>query len=85
MTKRNKKCAKVVVELAPSAGVGELSVWLRRDGKVLAAATKKARGKRVAVNLKPRKRLRKGLYEVDVMALGQDGEQSIRRVRARLK
>lgn len=83
---RKRKGAKVIVDLAPSAGVAELTIWLKRDGKVLAAATKRVRGKkRAAVTLKRPKRLRKGVYQIDVMALERDGEQSHRRVRKRLR
>ena len=84
---RGKKGAKVVVDLQAGAGVDELSVWLKRHGKVVAAASKGIRPgrKRATVYLKPRKRLRKGRYEVDVMALGRDGEQSHRRAKARLR
>jgi predicted metal-dependent hydrolase len=83
---RKRKGAKVVVELAPSARVDEVTVWLKRDGKVLAAATKRVRGKkRAALTLRRSKRLRKGLYEIDVMATERDGEQSHRRARTRLR
>jgi hypothetical protein len=44
------------------------------------------RGKRVAVNLKgAKKRFRKGVYELTVIALGDDGDQHARNVRVRLR
>jgi len=84
---RKGSAAKVVIDLAPSAGVNEVAVWLKRDGKVIAAGTKKVRKKRRATLMlkKRRGRIRKGLYEVDVMALERDGEQTHRRVRKRLR
>ena len=83
---RKRKGAKVVIQLAPSAGVDELTVWLKRDGKVVASATKRVREKkRAALIVKPRKRLRKGVYDIDVMATERDGEQSHRRARTRLR
>jgi hypothetical protein len=84
---RKGSAAKVVIDLAPSAGVNEVVVWLKRDGKVIAAGTKKVRKKRRATLMlkKRRGRIRRGLYEVDVMALERDGEQTHRRVRKRLR
>lgn len=83
---RKRGGAKVVVDLAPSARVEELTVWLRRGDKVVAAATKNVSGdKRAALTLKRRKRLRKGNYEIYVMATERDGEQTYRRVRTRLR
>jgi hypothetical protein len=84
-TKRTKHGAKVVVELTTKTGVTELTGWLTRDEKILATASRKVHGKRVAFNLKPGKRLRKGVYELQLIAQGRDGEQYSRRVRVRLK
>jgi hypothetical protein len=84
-TKRTKHGAKVVVELSPKAGVTELAGWLKREERVVASASRKVHGKRVAFNLKPAKRLRKGVYELQVLAVGADGEQFSRLVRVRLR
>jgi hypothetical protein len=85
-TKRAKHGAKCVVELAGSADITEVSAWLRRDDRIVATASRRAHGKRVAFNLKgAKKRLRKGLYELDVIAFGEDGEQYARKVRVRLR
>ena len=83
--KRTKHGAKVVVELAPNAGVSEVTGWLKREEKIVAGASRKVHGKRVAFNLKPGKRLRKGVYELQVLAVGADGEQFSRLVRVRLR
>lgn len=71
-TKRGLKCA---VELAPD-DVAEMTAWLWRGDKVVAATTRKVRGHRVAFTVKPARRLRKGSYELDLMATLADGEQS---------
>jgi hypothetical protein len=84
-TKRTKHGAKVVVELAPKTDVTELTGWLTRDQKIVATATRKVHGKRVAFNLKPGKRLRKGVYQLQLIAHAADGEQYSRHVRVRLK
>ncbi len=85
-TKRAKHGAKCVVELAGSADITEVSAWLRRDDRIVATASRRAHGKRVAFNLKgAKKRLRKGLYELDVIAFDEDGEQYARKVRVRLR
>jgi hypothetical protein len=84
-TKRTKHGAKVVVELSPKAGVTELTGWLKREEKIVVSASRKVHGKRVAFNLKPGKRLRKGVYELQVLATAPDGEQYSRQVRVRLR
>ena len=85
-TKRTKHGAKCVVELAHSKELDELSAWLKHDGRIVASATRRIRGKRVAFNLKGRKkRFRKGVYELTVIALGDDGDQHARNVRVRFR
>lgn len=84
-TKRTKRGAKVVVQLDPSADLRELTGWLGREQVVVATATRPVLGKRVAFNLKPAKRLRKGVYQLTLIAHDRDGEQYSRRVRVRLK
>jgi hypothetical protein len=85
-TKRAKHGAKCVVELSGSADITEVTAWLKRDDRIVATASRRARGKRVAFNLKgAKKRLRKGLYELDVIAFDEDGEQYARKVRVRLR
>jgi hypothetical protein len=85
-TKRTKHGAKCVVELGSKADVSELSAWLKHDDRIVATASRRVRGKRVAFNLKgAKKRLRRGVYELTVIALDEDGEQYSRNVRVRLK
>jgi len=84
--KRTKHGAKCVVELFRSAEVESVAAWLKRDDELLAAASRKATGKRVALNLRPqRKGLRAGVYVVDVSAIDGDGEQYSKRVRLRVR
>jgi len=85
-TKRTKQGAKCVVELAGAGDLDSLSAWLKRDGRIVASASRRVHGKRVAVNLKgPKKRFRKGVYELTVIAVADDGDQHARNVRVRLK
>src|SRR5215211_5238859 len=84
--RRTKHGAKCVVELARPRQVSELSAWLKRDDRIVAAAARRVHGKRVAFNLKvSKKRLRTGVYEVTVIALAEDGDQNARNVRVRLR
>ena len=84
--KRAKHGAKCVVELDSPADIDELTAWLKRDDRIVATASRRVRGKRVAFNLKGgKKRFRNGVYELSVIALGEDGEQHARNVRVRLK
>lgn len=84
-TKRTKRGAKVIVQVDRSANLRELTGWLGRDQVVVATATRRVQGKRVAMNLKPGKRLRKGIYHLTLIAHDRDGEQYSRRVRVRLR
>ena len=85
-TKRTKHGAKCVVELASADDIDSLTAWLKHDERIVASASRRVQGKRVAFNLKgPKKRFRKGVYELSVIAVGDDGEQHARNVRVRLK
>jgi hypothetical protein len=85
-TKRTKHGAKCVVELDSPAGLSEVTAWLKRDDRIVASAGRRVHGKRVAFNLKgAKKRFRSGVYQLTVIALGDDGEQHARNVRVRLK
>ena len=83
--KRTKHGAKVVVELTKDSGLQDLTGWLKRDERIVASASGRVHGKRVAFNLKPGKRLRKGVYELVLIASAGDGEQYSRLVRVRLR
>jgi hypothetical protein len=84
--RRAKHGAKVVVELAPSAHASELTAWLKREERIVASASRRVHGKRVAMNLKgSKKRFRKGVYELTVIAVDRDGDQHARNVRVRLR
>ena len=85
-TKRTKHGAKCVVELAGAGDLDSLSVWLKQDDRIVASGSRRVHGKRVALNLKGRKkRFRKGVYELTVIALAEDGDQSARNVRVRFR
>jgi hypothetical protein len=85
-TKRTKHGAKCVVELAGAGDLDSLSVWLKQDNRIVASASRRVHGKRVAVNLRgKKKRLRQGVYELTVIALGDDGDQHARNVRVRFR
>jgi hypothetical protein len=85
-TKRTKHGAKCVVELASARDIESLTAWLKHDGRIVASANRRVQGKRVAFNLKgAKKRMRNGVYELTVIAVGDDGEQYARNVRVRLK
>jgi hypothetical protein len=85
-TKRTKHGARCVVELASARDIDSLTAWLKNDLVVVATATRRVRSKRVAFNLKGlKKRFRKGVYHLTVIAHGEDGEQYARNVRVRLK
>jgi hypothetical protein len=85
-TKRTKHGAKCVVELAGAGDLDSLSVWLKQDERIVASGSRRVHGKRVALNLKGKtKRFRKGVYELTVIALGEDGDQSARNVRVRFR
>jgi len=84
--KRTKHGAKCVVELAGAGDLDSLSVWLKHEDRIVASASRRVHGKRVAVKLKGRKkRFRKGVYEMTVIAFSEDGDQSARNVRVRLR
>jgi hypothetical protein len=85
-TKRTKHGAKCVVELAGAGDLDSLSVWLKHDDRIVASGSRRVHSKRVALNLKGRKkRFRKGVYELTVIALGDDGDQHARNVRVRFR
>jgi hypothetical protein len=85
-TKRTKHGAKCVVELAGAGDLDSLSVWLKQDDRIVATGSRRVHGKRVALNLKGRKkRFRKGVYQLTVIALGDDGDQHARNVRVRFR
>jgi len=84
-TKRTKHGAKCVVELAGAGDLDSLSVWLKHDERIVASGSRRVHGKRVALTLRTHKRLRKGVYELDVIALSAEGEQHSRKIRARLR
>jgi hypothetical protein len=84
--KRAKHGAKCVVKLDDDADATELTAWLKRDDRIVATASRRIRGKRVAFNLKgAKKRFRKGVYELTVIARDDEGEQYARNVRVRFK
>jgi hypothetical protein len=83
--KRGKRGARCVVKLAPDTDVRELAVWLNRGDRVVAATSRRVKRNRVELSLKPNKRLRKGSYEVVVMASSADGDQDYRRKRLTLR
>jgi hypothetical protein len=82
---RTKRGAKCVVELRASAHTREMVAWLRRGDKLIAVATRDVKGERVAFTLKGARRLRKGRYDLDVIAFSRDGDQSSRRGRVTLR
>lgn len=85
-TRRTKHGAKCVVELSSAGDIDSLSAWLKHDDRIVASASRRVQGKRIAFNLKgAKKRMRKGVYELTVIAVGDDGEQYARNVRVRLK
>jgi hypothetical protein len=85
-TKRAKHGAKCVVELARNGDIDELSAWLKRDDRIVATASRRVRRNRVAFNLKGgKKRFRRGVYQLTVIARAEDGEQYARNVRVRFK
>jgi hypothetical protein len=84
--KRAKHGAKCVVELASADDITDVMAWLERDDSVVAAASRRVQRNRVAINLKgSKKRLRKGVYQLTVIALDADGEQHARHMRVRFR
>ena len=83
--KRGKRGARCVAKLDADANVRELTAWLRRGDRVVAATTRKVKRSRIEFNLKTAKRLRKGGYEVVLMATNSNGEQSYRAKRVTLR
>jgi len=84
--KRTKHGAKCVIELSRSGDLSKVMAWLERDDRIVATASRRVYGKRAAFNLKgAKKRLRKGVYELTVIALDDDGEQHGRNVRVRFR
>jgi hypothetical protein len=65
--------------------VRELTAWLQRGDRVVAATSRRVKRSRVEFNLKSAKRLRKGGYEVVLMATAADGEQSYMAKRVKLR
>jgi hypothetical protein len=79
--KRTKRGARCVVAFAGSADVRSVTAWLRRGDKLVAATTRNVYAGRLEFNLKAAKRLRKGSYAIDLMAVDSSGEQSYKRKR----
>ena len=50
--RRTKHGAKCVVELASAGDIDSLSAWLKHDDRIVASASRRVQGKRVAFNLK---------------------------------
>ena len=83
--KRAGHGAKVVLDLASPHDLSEVAVWLKRDERILATASHGVHGHRVALHLKSSRRLRRGVYQLAVIAHGDDGEQHGRTVRVRIR
>ena len=83
--KRGKRGARAVAKLDAGADVRELTAWLYRGDRVVAATTRKVKRSRVEFTLKGAKRLRKGSYEVALMATDAGGERSYKRKPIKLR
>jgi hypothetical protein len=84
--KRTRRGLTVAVDVGAATDVVQLAVWLKRGRHLVAAGARGATPhRRTAIALSPAKRLRRGRYEIDVIAIHADGEQTAKSKRLTLR
>jgi hypothetical protein len=82
IARRSARGAVVTLTVGPE--VEEISAWLVRGGRVLAASSRAAvRGRRVRIRMRTRRPLRAGRHHVVVIATAADGTTGSARIRVR--